>query len=94
MEIEENSNKAVLKVSARSPVSSLASAMSHAVYDGKQVSLRAIGAASVNQAMKATAIARGYVASKGLSISVVPGFTTVTMDDGEVTAMIFHIVVT
>lgn len=85
----------ILKVSASSDPTRTASAISHAIYDGKEVYLRAIGAASVNQSVKAVAIARGFVASRGLSLAIVPGFTTVPMNDApEVTAMLLRIVTT
>lgn len=71
---------------------SLASAISHAIYDSRKVTLRAIGAGAVNQAIKACAIARGYVAPRGIDLSVRPGFTTVTMRDGDVSAITLLII--
>ncbi|MEU4534323.1 stage V sporulation protein S [Streptosporangium sp. NPDC023825] len=85
-------NTALLKVRASSDATRLASAISHALYDGKEVSLRSIGAGAVNQSVKALAIAQSYVGSKGLSLTCRPGFTSVTMDDGEtVTAILFKV---
>lgn len=72
----------------------LASALSHAIYDSKKVILRAIGAGAVNQAIKACAIARGYVAPRGIDLAIRPGFVTVHMDDGDVSAIILQILVT
>lgn len=72
---------------------SLASAISHAIYDSRKVTLRAIGAGAVNQAIKACAIARGYVAPRGIDLTIKPGFTTVTMPDGEVSAITLSILV-
>jgi stage V sporulation protein S len=80
-----------LRVAARTPTVELASAISHAVYDSKAVVLRAIGAGAVNQAVKALAIAQGYVAQRGLSLVNRPGFITVTMDGEERTAIVFHV---
>lgn len=86
-------NEMILRVGAASPAQSLASAISHAVYDGKRVVLRAIGAGAVNQAMKACAIARGYVAQRGLDLVVRPGFTEVSGSRGdELSAMIFIVI--
>jgi stage V sporulation protein SpoVS len=45
------------------------------------VTLRGVGAGAVNQMAKACAIARGYVASRGVDLVVRPGFTTVQMRD-------------
>jgi stage V sporulation protein S len=54
--------------------------------------LRAIGAGAVNQAIKACAIARGYVAPRGIDLSIRPGFATVTMRDGDVSAITLLII--
>jgi stage V sporulation protein S len=87
-------NATILKVSAGGDANRLAAAISHAIYDGKDVTLRAIGAAAVNQGIKAIAVARGYVASRGHSLSVVPGFTSITMPEGEVvTGLLLRVVV-
>lgn len=76
---EEN----VLRVKNSSNPQSVASAVSHAVYDGRKVVLRAIGAGAVNQAVKACAIARGFVAPRGIDLYIRPGFETVSMHDGN-----------
>lgn len=78
---------------ASSNAQALASALSHAVYDSRPVTLRAIGAGAVNQAIKAIAIARGYVAPRGIDLSCRPGFTTVTMTDGDVSAVTLKVIV-
>jgi stage V sporulation protein S len=82
----------ILRVKGTASVPPLASAISHAIYDGKTVTLRAIGASAVSQAVKAAAVARGYVAPRGIDLQLVPGFTTVTMPDGDVTAVTLRIV--
>lgn len=81
--IHGTGDEAILRVKNTSSPQSVASAVSHAVYDNKRVTLRAIGAGAVNQAVKACAIARGFVAPRGIDLSVVPGFDTVRMGDGE-----------
>lgn len=80
-----------LRVSAGSNPQSVASAIAHAVYDNRQVKLRAVGAGAVNQAVKAIAIARGYAAPRGLDLTCKPGFTTIESRDGEISAIIFTI---
>lgn len=77
----------VLKVSASSNAQSVASAIAHAVYEHRRVVLRAIGAAAVNQAVKAVAIARGYVAPRGFDLTCRPGFTTVKGRDDDISAI-------
>lgn len=81
----------LLRVKGSSSAPSLASVIAHGVYEGKSISLRAIGAAAVNQAMKAVAIAQSYVGAKGMRLMVIPGFTDVEMDDGTVTALVFRL---
>jgi stage V sporulation protein S len=91
---EGASSEAILRVKSSSSAASLASAISHAVYDGKRVTLRAIGAGAVNQAMKAIAIANSFVAPRGIVLDCRPGFTTVnTPDAGEISALLLRILV-
>jgi stage V sporulation protein S len=90
---ENESGEFILRVSGSSPAAPLASALSHAVYDGKKVVLRAIGAGAVNQAVKAVAIAQTYVGQRGLVLSVRPGFQTVPMPERDVSAIILKVIV-
>ena len=80
-----------LRVSAGSNPQSVASAVAHAIYDKREVKLRAVGAGAVNQAVKSIAIARGYVAPRGLDLFCKPGFTTIESRDGEISAIVFSI---
>ena len=80
-----------LRVGAGSNPQSVASAIAHALFDAKEVKLRAVGAGSVNQAVKAIAIARGFVAPRGYDLTCIPGFTSITSRDGEISAILFHI---
>lgn len=90
-ELADREEDGVLRVSNSSNASKLASAISHAVYDGKKVKLRAIGAGAVNQAVKAIAIAQAYVAPRGIVLYTRPGFTTVKMSDGDISAIVLHV---
>jgi stage V sporulation protein S len=49
--------------------------------------VQAIGAGAVNQAMKAAAIARGYLLLDGINIIVIPSFSDVMIDGSERTAV-------
>lgn len=80
-------------VSSSTPVSKLGSAIAHAVYADKTVTLRAIGAGAISQAQKAVAVAIGYAAPRGYDLATRPAFQNVSMPDREVTAMIFKVVV-
>jgi len=82
----------VLRVKNNSSANSLASAISHGVYDGQEVLLRAIGAGAVNQAVKAIAIARGFVASRAIDLHCIPGFDTVPgRNDEPISAIVFKV---
>jgi len=87
-------NEVLLKVKSSSSAAKLAAAIANNVYEGKEITLRAIGAAAVNQTMKAVAIAQSFVGPRGSILSVRPGFTTVTMEDGDISALIFKVIVT
>lgn len=82
---------ALLRVGAGTNPQSVASAIAHSLFEHKSVTLRAVGAGSVNQAVKGIAIARGYVAPRGYDLICKPGFTTVESRDGEISAIVFHV---
>jgi stage V sporulation protein S len=88
------SEEVVFRVKGASSATSLGSVIAHSTYEGKKIVLRAIGAAAVNQANKAVAIARGLVAPRGYSLAMIPGFTDVSMpeEDATVTAMVLRII--
>ena len=88
---EVSAEEPFLRVSASSNPQSVASAIAHAIYDKHEVKMRAVGAGAVNQAVKAMAIARGYVAPRGLDLVCKPGFTTIESRDGEISAIVFAI---
>ena len=82
-----------LRAGAGTNAQSLASAIAHAFYENTKepVPVRAIGAGAVNQTAKAIAIARGYVAPRGLDLICVPSFASVKSRDGEISAVIFTV---
>jgi stage V sporulation protein S len=77
----------VIKVSAESRTSAVAGAIAGVVRESKRAEVQAIGAGAVNQAVKAVAIARGYLHEDGLNIICLPEFTTVSIDGKERTAI-------
>lgn len=77
----------VLKVSGKSRPSSVAGAIAGVVRQAGRVEIQAIGAGATNQAVKAVAIARGYLISSGIDIICIPAFIDVTIDDEERTAI-------
>jgi stage V sporulation protein S len=86
-----STEEAFLRVSASSNPQSVASAIAHAIYEKHEVKIRAVGAGAVNQAVKAIAISRGYVAPRGMDLTCKPGFTTIESRDGEISAIVFAI---
>ena len=79
----------ILKVSANSPPKSVAGALAAVIRDNNIAEIQAIGAGAVNQAVKAIAITRGFVAPNGIDLIVVPAFSEVIIDGEERTAIKF-----
>lgn len=77
----------ILKVSSKSKPASVAGALANLFKVKDEVEIQAIGAGALNQAIKAVAIARGYVAPTGHDLIVIPGFTDIMIDDEEKTAI-------
>ena len=77
----------IIKVSAHSRSTAVAGAIAGIVRQHKYAEVQAIGAGAVNQAIKATAIARGYLELDGISICCVPFFTEIKIEDQERTAI-------
>ena len=82
-----------LRVAANSNPQQVASAIAHAIYEKRQVPLRAVGAGAVNQAVKAVAIASGYVAPRGLRLAMIPGFSSIESHDGQISAIVLNVFV-
>lgn len=80
-----------LKVSAKSTPASVAGAIANTLRDGTRVEIQAVGAGALNQAVKAIAIARGYVAPTGKDLICVPAFSDVTIEGEERTAMKLYV---
>jgi stage V sporulation protein S len=79
----------VLRVSADSNPKAVAGALAALLREHGSAEMQAIGAGAVNQAVKAIAIARGYVAPNGLNLVAIPAFATVEVDGEERTAIRF-----
>lgn len=77
----------IIKVSARSRTASVAGAVAGVVREAGRAEVQAIGAGAVNQAIKAIAIATGYLADEDVHVVCVPEFAEVTIDDQERTAI-------
>ena len=69
----------IIKVSSKSNSNSVAGALANALREKQSVEMQAIGAGALNQAIKAIAIARGFVAPSGKNLICIPAFTDILM---------------
>jgi len=81
----------VIKVSARSRSTAVAGAIAGVIREHRYAEVQAIGAGAVNQAVKALAIARGYLTRDEIDIWFIPYFTEVEIDGQERTAVRFKV---
>ena len=77
----------VLKVSTKSNPNSVAGALAAIIKEKNIVEIQAVGAGAINQAVKAIALARGFVAPSGRDIVCIPAFTDIEIDGEERTAI-------
>lgn len=79
----------VLKVSAQSSPKSVAGALTAILRENGFAELQAVGAGAVNQAVKAIAITRGFIAPNGVDLVTIPAFVEINIDGEERTAIKF-----
>jgi stage V sporulation protein S len=77
----------IIKVSARSRSTAVAGAIAGVVREYNRAEVQAIGAGAVNQAVKAVAIARGYLSDDDIDVIAIPFFTEVMIENQERTAV-------
>ncbi len=79
----------MIRVSSSSKPSKVAGALTSLLREHHSVQMQVIGAAALNQAMKAIAIAiaRGYMAPGGYEIYCIPSFYDLTIDDQVITSL-------
>lgn len=77
----------ILKVSSRSNPNSVAGALAGVVRASGVVEVQVVGAGALNQAIKAVAIARGYLAPSGTDLCCRPTFADVKIDGQSRTAI-------
>jgi len=81
----------IIKVSGTSRTSAVAGAIAGVFRENKRVEVQAIGASAINQAVKAMALARGYLANDGFEIIFIPEFVDVQIEDKIRTAIKFTV---
>lgn len=79
----------LLKVSSQSQPKSVAGALAAVLRENSKAEIQAVGAGAVNQAIKAIAITRGFVAPNGIDLIVVPAFSEISIDGQDRTAIKF-----
>lgn len=77
----------VLKVSSKSNPNSVAGALAGIVREQGAVEIQTVGAGALNQAVKAIAIARGFIAPAGIELVTVPSFADIEINGEERTAI-------
>ena len=77
----------VLKVSAKSNPNSVAGALAGTIRENGKAEMQTIGAGALNQAVKAVAIARGFVAPAGINLVCIPAFVDIQINGEERTAI-------
>ena len=80
-----------IKVAASSRTSAVAGAIAGVVREHKRADVQAIGASAVNQAVKALALAKGYLAEDGYEIVCIPNFVDVDIEGKVRTAIKFAV---
>ncbi len=77
----------VLKVSSRSNPNSVAGALAGVLRQSGAVEVQVVGAGALNQAIKAVAIARGFVAPSNIDLVCIPTFADIEIDGEGRTAI-------
>jgi stage V sporulation protein S len=79
----------IIKVSGTSRTSAVAGAIAGVFRENHRAEVQAIGAIAVNQAVKALALARGYLLEDGYDVIFIPEFVDVEIEDKIRTAIKF-----
>jgi stage V sporulation protein S len=87
LSVPATTNVETLKVSTRSNPNSVAGAIAGAIRSSGAVWIQVVGAGALNQATKASVIARGILSASGLDIVVTPSFADIEIDGEARTAL-------
>lgn len=77
----------LIKVSKNSNVNAVAGSVANIMREQERLYIQVVGAGSLNQAIKALAIARGYLTPSGIEIYMYPSFKEVTIEKTVKTAI-------
>ena len=76
-----------MEVSSKSNPNSVAGAIANVFREKGNVEIQAVGAGAINQAIKAIAIARGFVAPSGKNLICIPAFSDISIEGEDKTAI-------
>ena len=79
----------IIKVSGKSRTSAVAGAIAGVFREQRHAEVQAIGASAINQAVKALALSRNYLAEDGYDVVFLPEFVDVEIDEKVRTAIKF-----
>ncbi len=77
----------MLRVSSKSNPNKVAGAIASIFRENNYLEIQTVGAGSLNQAIKAVAIARGFLAPSGTNLIVIPSFNEVNINDSIKTSI-------
>ena len=77
----------ILRVSSSSDPNKVAGALAGTIREHRQAELQTVGAGALNQAVKAVAISRGFLAPSGIELVCWPSFVDIEIDGNERTAI-------
>jgi stage V sporulation protein S len=80
-----------LRVSTKSKPNTVAGAIAGVVREKGEVEVQTVGAGALNQAMKAIAIARGFLVPSGIDLVCTPSFSDIMIEGNERTAIRLHV---
>lgn len=77
----------LIKVSSDSRSAAVAGAIAGTIREHQRAEIQAIGAGSVNQAIKALVLAKGYLKEEGIDIYFIPEFVDIEIGEKVRTAI-------
>jgi len=77
----------ILRVSSTSDPNKVAGALAGTIREHKSAEMQTVGAGALNQAVKAIAISRGFLAPSGIDLICWPSFIDIEINGNERTAI-------
>ncbi|MGC9317301.1 MAG: stage V sporulation protein S [Armatimonadota bacterium] len=77
----------ILRVSSSSDPNKVAGALAGTIREHRQAEIQTVGAGALNQAVKAIAISRGFLAPSGMDLVCWPSFKDIEINGNERTAI-------